>query len=72
MKKLILTEDDFYNCPGQGSTLRGGSRRLYDAELVVKILRDGSYKIIKDRFGLSESQIESEVFGLDERLLLIM
>jgi hypothetical protein len=71
MKKLILSEDDFYNCPGQGSTLRGGSRRLYDAELVVKILRNGSYEVLKDRFGLSKEEIEREIFQPDERLLLM-
>jgi hypothetical protein len=72
MKKEILTEDDFFYYPGQGPTLKGGSRRMYDAELVIKVMRDGSYEVIKDRFGLSKEQIELEVLGLDERLLLMM
>lgn len=71
MKKEILTEDDFY-CSFNGLSLRGGNRRLYDAELVVKILRDGSYEVIKDRFGLSKEQIEDEISKPDERLLLMM
>jgi hypothetical protein len=70
MKKLILTEDDFYWSP-TGPTLRGGSRRLYDAELAVKLMRDGSYVVLKDRFGLSPSEIEREIGLCDNRLLLL-
>lgn len=71
MKKLILTEDQFYQTQN-GLAIRGGSSILYDAHLVVKLRRDGSYEVLKDRFGLSKEEIESEIYGPDERLLLTM
>jgi hypothetical protein len=71
MKKEILTEDDFYQS-ATGQTLRGGNRRMYNAELVVKIMRDGTYEVLKDRFGLSSSEVENEIGLIDNRLLLMM
>lgn len=70
MKKLILTEEEFFQT-AEGYHLRGGNRRIYDAELVVKINRNGSYEVLKDRFNLSKEEIENELSGLDNRLLLM-
>jgi hypothetical protein len=75
MKKLILTDDDFYslyNGSYDGRAIRGGKRRLFEAELVIKLNRDGSYEVIKDRYGLSKEQIELEINQPDERLLLML
>lgn len=75
MKKEILTDDDFYslyNGSYDGRDIRGGKRRLFEAELVIKLNRDGSYEVIKDRFGLSKEQIELEINQPDERLLLML
>lgn len=73
MKKEFFTEEDFYRT-SNGQFLRGGNHRLYEAELAIKILRDGTYEVLKDRKGLSKSEIEREISyaGIDERLLLIM
>ena len=71
MKKLILTEDDFYRTLN-GPAIRGGNKRLYEAELVIKVNRDGTHEVIKDRFGLSKSQIEMEIESIDERLILML
>ena len=71
MKKLILTEEDFYQSP-TGRTLRGGSRRMYEHELIIYKKRDGSYEVMKDRFGLSKTEIEMELEGIDNRLLLMI
>jgi hypothetical protein len=72
MKTLVLNDSDFYYTPN-GLMLRGGSRMMYDAELVVKFNRHGEYEVLKDRFGLDKEQIEAEI-GLipDERLLLML
>lgn len=70
MKKLILTEDDFYQSP-TGRTLRGGSRRLYEVDLAVVIKRDGEIEILKDRFGLSKEEIRN-IVEFDERLILAL
>jgi len=71
MKKLILTEEDFYSSPS-GRTLRGGNKKMYDAELIIFQKSDGSYEVMKDRFGLSKTEIEMELEGIDNRLLLMI
>jgi hypothetical protein len=70
MKKLILTEDDFYQS-SRGQEISGGNKRLYEAEVAIFLKRDGSYEVLKDRFGLSKTEIEMELEGIDNRLLLI-
>jgi hypothetical protein len=70
MKKLILTEDDFYTSP-TGRTLRGGNRRLYEVELAVLVKRNGDFEILKDRFGLSKDEVRS-ILEFDERILLAL
>ena len=70
-KNLILTEPDFYQT-AYGRRLRGGDRPMYNAELAVFVKEDGSYEVIKDRYGRSDSEIQKiinpEIF--DETLLL--
>ena len=70
MKKVFLTDDDFYQT-ANGLQVRGGSKIMYDAHLVVKLGKDGGYEVIKDRFGLSKEELEKEIYGPDERLLLM-
>jgi hypothetical protein len=73
MKTKILTEDDFYQT-STGPVLRGGYRTMYNEELVVKVMRDGSYTVIKDRFGLTSSEVEREITNaqFDNNILLLM
>jgi hypothetical protein len=70
MKKLILTEDDFYYSP-TGRFLRGGDRPMYNADLVVYVKKDGSYEVLKDRFDLSKEEVRS-IVEFDERSLLLL
>jgi predicted nucleotidyltransferase len=70
MKKLILTEADFYWSP-TGKTLRGGTRRLYDADLAVLVKRDGDIEILKDRAGRSKEEVKA-LLEFDERLILAL
>jgi hypothetical protein len=75
MKKLILTDDDVYFTPSGNCRIRGssgGMKMLYESELIIKLNRDGSCEVIKDRFGLSKEQIELEINQPDERLLLML
>ena len=70
MKKLILTEDDFYQSP-TGRTLRGGSRKLYDVDLAVMVKRNGEIEVLKDRFDLSKEEVQ-RIVEFDERSLLML
>ncbi len=70
MKKLILTEDDFYQS-STGRTLRGGYRKLYDVELAVVVKDNGEIEVLKDRFGLSKEEIR-DIVEFDERILLML
>jgi hypothetical protein len=70
MKKLILTDEDFYNAP-HGRCIRGGNSRLYEAELVVYMKDNGDFEIVKDRFGMSKDEIRS-IIEFDERILLAL
>jgi hypothetical protein len=71
-KTLILTPDDFYDT-AYGKVPRGGSKRFYDAHLVVSVDHDGNIlEVLKDRDDHPIEKIE-EILGLrkDRRLLLL-
>jgi len=70
MKKLILTENDVYQSP-YGREIRGGSRKLYEAELAVLVKRDGSFEVIKDHVGLSNDEIRREIEGTPDNTILL-
>ena len=72
METVVLTNSDYYKT-ANGYQLKGGSRLLYEASLVIKMNRNGGYEVIKDREGLTNEQIEVKI-GLvpDKRLLLMM
>lgn len=74
-KILILKDEDFYMSPS-GETLRGGNRKLYAAQIVIRVRGNGSYEVIKNRCDgkLSNSDIHKLVYpnDYDERLLLAL
>ncbi len=70
MKKLILTEDDFYQSP-TGRTLRGGWQKLYHVDLAVIVKRNGEIEVLKDRFDLLKEEVRS-IVEFDERSLLML
>jgi hypothetical protein len=76
MKKefLKLTSDDFYRAPGDiiGDIqyIKGGSKMIYEASTIVLMNGGKVSKVIKNRYGLSDSEIRSMVEVPDRRLLI--
>lgn len=70
-KTLILTPDDFY-LGAHGDFIRGGSRRLFDATLVVLVDHDGQIvDVLKNRYGYSREEVEEIIRGRKDRRLLL-
>jgi hypothetical protein len=74
---LKLTSDDFYRSMSdfmglENLALKGGSKRIYEASTVVLMNGGKVSKVIKNRYGLSESEIKSMAEGPDKRLLLLL
>jgi hypothetical protein len=74
MDKLFLTDDHFY--PSfDGLKLKGGERVMYQASLVIKLDKNGNHKVLKDRYGLTQDEINAEIEKhlnpVDNRLLLM-
>jgi hypothetical protein len=72
MKKefLKLTSDDFYRAPGDIQYIKGGSKMIYEASTIVLMNGSKVSKVIKNRYGLSDSEIRSMVEVPDRRLLI--
>jgi hypothetical protein len=70
MKTLILTDEDFYTSP-TGQTIRGGHKRLYDADLVIHMKDDGDFDILKDRRQLTKDEVRN-IINFDDRILLAL
>jgi hypothetical protein len=72
MKKelLKLTSDDFYRGPGDIQYIKGGTRIIYEASTVVLMNGSKVSKVIKNRYGLSDSEIKSMAEVPDRRLLI--
>lgn len=75
MDKVFLTDKDFYTSPS-GPMLKGGEKIMYQASLVIHLGNgNGTHKVLKDRYGLTEDEINAEIEKhlnpLDNRLLLM-
>jgi hypothetical protein len=77
MKKEILklTPEDFYHSVSdfmglENLALKGGTKRIYEASTVVLMNGSKVSKVIKNRYGLSDSEIRSMVEVPDRRLLI--
>ncbi len=71
MKKLILTDDDFYNGPN-GKEIRGGTRRLrrlHEHDLIIHVKNSGDFEVLKDREARSQEEIK-DILDFDERIIL--
>jgi hypothetical protein len=75
MDKVFLTDDNFYQS-FDGPKIKGGERVMYQASLVIRLGKNGNHKVLKDRYGLTEDEINAEIEKhlnpVDNRLLLLM
>ena len=69
-KTLILRDEDVY-LTSNGEMPYGGSKKMYEAHVVIRLHRNGTFKVLKDRFGLSEYQIMNLINPVNKKLLLV-
>ena len=68
---LILRDSDVY-LTSTGEVPYGGVKKMHMAHIVIRLFRDGTHKVLKDRFGLSEYQIMNLINPVNKKLLLLV
>ena len=72
---LILRDEDVYMFGVYSQEqVRGGNEKVYKAHIVIRLYKDGSYKLLKDRYNTSDREIQKLIkpIQINTELLLIL
>ena len=72
---LILRDKDVYKTDsGMETTRNHCTQEMYKAHVVIRLYKDGTYKLLKDRYNTSDREIQRIInpIEINENLLLII
>jgi len=71
---LILRDEDVYKTDSGMETMRGSNQPMYDAQVVIRLFNDGSYKLLKDRYNTPDREIQRLInpIQINTNLLLVI
>ena len=72
---LILRDEDVYKTDsGMETTRNHCTQKMHQSNIVIRLFNDGSYKLLKDRYNTSDSEIQRILnpIKLNTKLLLIL
>jgi len=71
---LILNDEDFYRSQDGKEWMCGGNQRMYKAHVVIRLYKDGTYNLLKDRYNTSDREIQRIInpIQINTNLLLVI